>query len=74
MRCIALSGGVVAGVQIAEGKHFYLVASPKFAGRFYVLYRKAGNWLYSSQEPTVKAYCIAQVEAYRATLQQKQAA
>lgn len=74
MRCLAISAGTLAGIEIAAGKHFYYVASPKFAGRFYVVGRKNGAWVCSSPEPVVKERCIRQVEAYRAELVQRRAA
>jgi hypothetical protein len=73
MRCLAIESGVIAGIAVFEDTHFYLVAS-KFAGRFYVVYRDGGRWLCSSNDERVKAHCIRQVEAYRATLRQKAAA
>lgn len=75
MRCFAMDDITLAGIQIEAVKpYFYLVRSPKFTSRFYVLYRKAGKWLCSSDDERVKAYCIQTVETYRATLRQKQAA
>lgn len=74
MRCFALESTTLAGIRIAEATHFYLVRSPKFATRFYVLYCNAGEWMCSSDDERVKAYCIETVDAYRATLRQKQAA
>lgn len=70
MRCFALSPATLAGIQIAEATHFYLVRSPKFATRFYVLYCKAGEWICSSDDERVKAYCIQKVETYRSALKQ----
>jgi hypothetical protein len=66
---------VLAGIQIEAVKpYFYLVRSPKFTNRFYVVYRKAGKWLASANDERVKASCIEQAKAYRARLQQKLAA
>lgn len=74
MRCLTIESGVIAGLAIFEDTHFYLVASPKFAGRFYVAYREDGEWLVSSPEASIKAYCIRQVETYRKQLLAKKVA
>jgi hypothetical protein len=71
MRCFAMDDVTIAGIQIdAAIPYFYLVRSPKFTNRFYVLYRKAGRWLCSANDERVKAYCIQKVETYRAALKQ----
>jgi hypothetical protein len=74
MRCFALEDTVQAGVHIYAGQHFYLVASAKFPGRFYVLVHAGKNWKCSSCDETVRQRSIRQVEAYRVGLRQKQAA
>lgn len=75
MRCLALNDATMAGIHIDDATHFYLVASPKFAGRFYVAYNnKDGKWLVSSPDASIKAYCIRQVETYRKQLLARAAA
>lgn len=74
MRCLALEDATMAGIHVDDASHFYLVVSPKFAGRFYVAYYKDGKWLVSSPDASIKAYCIRQVEAYRKQLLAKVAA
>jgi hypothetical protein len=71
MRCLALDDTIEAGVRIYAGQHFYLVASAKFPGRFYVLVRNGRDWKCSSCEEVVRLRSIRQVEAYRAELRQK---
>lgn len=72
MRCRAEQTITLAGVRVLAGQHFYLVASPKFTGRFYVVVKNITGWQCSSQE--VKTRCVRQVEAYRAQLASEQAA
>lgn len=74
MRSLVLKTGILAGIPVFEGTHFYLVASTKFVNRFYVLYRDGGRWLCSADDERVKARSIRQVEAYRAELRKKVAA
>jgi hypothetical protein len=76
MRSLVLKDGILAGIPVFEGTHFYLVASTKFINRFYVLYQyqDGGDWLCSSNDVKVKLSCIRQVEAYRQQLRQKVAA
>lgn len=74
MRCLTIESGVLAGVPVFEDTHFYLVASPKFATRFYVAYCEDGKWQVSSPDASIKAYCIRQVETYRKQLLAKKVA
>lgn len=68
MRCLALETRFIAGVRVQDGQHFYLVTSPKFAGRFYVMVKTVTGWQCSSPDASVKAYCVRKVEAYRKQL------
>jgi hypothetical protein len=70
MRCFTLEAGTLAGIRIDDASHFYLVAS-KFAGRYYVVYRKDGRWLCSADDERVQARLVRQVEMYRQQLRQK---
>lgn len=68
MRCLTMEQMSLSGVSIGENHHFYLVASQKFPGRYYVLAHTVRGWQCSSDEEIVKARCIRQVEAYRQEL------
>lgn len=74
IRCRAMEETVQAGVHIFAGQHFYLVASSKFPGRFYVLVRSGREWKCSSCEEIVTKRCVRQVEAYREQLAAKKQA
>lgn len=74
MRCLSMEQMSLAGVAIGENRHFYLVASAKFPGRYYVLAHTVRGWQCSSDEEAVRVRCIRQIEAYRQQLLQKQAA
>jgi hypothetical protein len=71
MRCLSMEHMSLAGVEISADRHFYLVASAKFPGRYYVLVHSPRGWVCSSPDEVVKARCVRQVEAYRNQLAAK---
>jgi len=64
-RCRAEIGFVCGSVVILPCDVFYLVESPKFAHRFYVVTMRNNQWQCSSREAACAAMCIAQVEDAR---------
>jgi hypothetical protein len=49
------------GLIIRAGEQFFLVESPKFSGRFYVLVQRDGHWLSSSDDARVTTLLVAQL-------------
>jgi hypothetical protein len=65
-RFIANEPLMIGRAVVLPGEHFYLVVSPKFAGRCYVVAEK--DWMCSSKDEKAAAWCIAQAKAYRQEL------
>ena len=62
---ISMKPQTIAGVQLGAWQLYFLVRSPKFAGRYYLVTEQNGQLVCSSREDGVVARCIAAVEQYR---------
>jgi hypothetical protein len=58
----------IGGLSIGAGQLYYLVASPKFQHRFYVVAKLGDDIVCSAQEAAVKERCIQAVEHYQACI------
>ena len=67
---------IKCGIALVPGQIYWMVRSRKFTTRWYVVTKnvKTNNWMCSSRDERVSAYCIGQVEAYRSARSAKKAA
>lgn len=61
-RAIALEDFCLGALEVRKGERFSFVAS-KFVGRYYIVLKRDGKWLCSSNDDRVVAAMVAKVEA-----------
>lgn len=65
-----------AGVTLVPGQHYWMVRSPKFTLRWYVVTKnvKTDEWTCSSRDERIRQYCVKQVEQFISARKQRRAA
>lgn len=66
---IAFSDAVIAGLPVSANSVYYLVVSPKFAHRFYVVVKLGSRYICSSREERIQQYCAKVVAQYASDAQ-----
>lgn len=62
---VAMQDSLVGGILVREDSAYYLVASPKFTNRYYVVVLVDGKYICSSREERVIDWCIGKVVGYK---------